>query len=296
MSHKPVKTPAFIAPQIPMLSAEPPTGPGWIHEIKHDGFRTLISIAGKGARAFTRSGLDWTDKYSRVIQACRKLRCQSALIDGEIIVQDEKGVSDFAALRAAIELEPHRLVMFGFDLLFIDGQDLRRRPLMERREKLQQLIPVDARSAIQFSDHYNGEGAELFKRACAMGLEGIVSKRALSPYKGGLSKFWLKTKNVVESELILLGTDHDNEGKPIAYLGRDEGGELRFAGTAFLALSAEARQALQKRAERLSTDKAPMRLRVARKPRWLKPELRVRVRHLAGGDTLRHASIQGVVR
>src|SRR4051812_11102593 len=98
MPHKPSKAPAFIAPQIPVLSAEPPTGTGWIHEIKHDGFRTLIGIAGKDVRAFPRSGLDWSDKYQRAIQACRKLRCRSALIDGEIIVQDEKGVSDFAAI------------------------------------------------------------------------------------------------------------------------------------------------------------------------------------------------------
>jgi bifunctional non-homologous end joining protein LigD len=136
MPHKPIKAPAFIAPQLPVLSAEPPAGAGWIHEIKHDGFRTLIGIAGKDARAFTRSGLDWSDKYQRVIDACRKLRCRSALIDGEIIVQDEKGVSDFAALRAAIEWEPHRLVLFAFDLLFLNGADLRRLPLIERREKL----------------------------------------------------------------------------------------------------------------------------------------------------------------
>ena len=140
------------------------------------------------------------------------------------------------ALRAAIDREPHRLVLFAFDLLFLDGQDLRRLPLMERREKLRKLIPGDPASAIQFSDHYDGEGAELFKQACAMGLEGIVSKRALSPYKSGPSKFWLKTKNVVESELILLGTDYDNEGKPIAYLGKEAGGKLLFAGTAFMTL------------------------------------------------------------
>src|SRR5829696_5685067 len=88
------KVPAFIAPQPPMLSAEPPAGAGWIEEIKHDGFRTLLRMDRGQAQAFTRSGLDWSDKYQRVIEACRKLRCRSALIDGEIIVQDEKGVSD----------------------------------------------------------------------------------------------------------------------------------------------------------------------------------------------------------
>src|SRR5829696_634381 len=135
------KVPAFIAPQPPMLSAEPPAGAGWIEEIKHDGFRTLLRMDRGQARAFTRSGLDWSDKYQRVIEACRKLRCRSALIDGEIIVQDEKGVSDFAALRAAIDREPHRLVMFAFDLMFLNGTDLRRLPLLERREKLRQVVP-----------------------------------------------------------------------------------------------------------------------------------------------------------
>ena len=295
MPPKPTKAPAFIAPQIPLLSAEPPRGYGWIHEIKHDGFRTLISISGKDARAFTRSGLDWSDKYQRVIESCRKLRCRTALIDGEIIVQDEKGVSDFAALRAAIEWEPHRLVLFAFDLLLLDGQDLRRLPLIERREKLRQVVPVDACLAIQFSDHYEGEGTELFKRACAMGLEGIVSKRALSAYRSGPSKFWLKTKNVVESELILLGTDYDNEGKPIAYLGKETAGELKFAGTAFLNLSGAAREELHDRIARLPSVKAPAKVPNVRQPEWVVPTILVRVRHLKGGDTLRHASVQRLV-
>ena len=131
MPHKLIKAPAFIAPQLPILSAQPPTGPGWIHEIKHDGFRTLLRIDRGNIRAFTRGGHDWSDKYSRVIEACSKLKCQSALIDGEVIVQDKNGLSDFAALRAAIEGAPHRLVMFAFDLLFQDGEDLRRLPLIE---------------------------------------------------------------------------------------------------------------------------------------------------------------------
>jgi bifunctional non-homologous end joining protein LigD len=282
MPLKPSIIPAFIAPQLPVLSAKPPAGAGWIHEIKHDGFRTLLRLDRGQAQAFSRGGHDWTHKYSRVIESCRKLRCRSALIDGEIIVQNEKGLSDFAALRTAIEWEPHRLVI--------------RLPLIERREKLRKVIPLDdPRSAIQFSDHYTGEGAELFQQACAMGLEGVVSKRTLSPYKSGPSKFWLKTKNVVESELILLGTDYDNEGKPIAYLGRKADGQLHFAGTAFLVLSGQPRNELQARIKKLSVTKAAIKLSKVRKPQWLKPELVVRVRHLAGGDTLRHASIQGLV-
>jgi DNA ligase D-like protein (predicted ligase) len=291
-----VSVPKFVAPQVPVLTPEPPTGTGWIHEIKHDGFRTLLRIDGKDARAFTRGGHDWSDKYASVIEACRKLPCRSALIDGEMIVQDRNGVSDFAALRAAIDGAPHRLVLFAFDLLFLDGRDLRDWALEQRRAKLRWLVKADPRSPLQFSGHYEGDGAALFMKACALGLEGIVSKRALSPYRSGPSKFWLKTKNVVESELVLLGTDHDNEGKPIAYLGREDGSELQFAGTAFLTLAGKPRDDLQKRIEKLLTTKPPVPLRTWRKPQWLKPELRVKVRHLAGGDTLRHASIQGLAK
>jgi ATP-dependent DNA ligase len=137
------------------------------------------------------------------------------------------------------------------------------------------LIRPDPRAAIQFNDHYEGDGAVLFKQACALGLEGIVSKRALSPYKSGPSKFWLKTKNVVESELILLGTDYDNEDKPIAYLCRTEGrrGELRFAGTAFLTLSGQAREKLQQRIGRLSSIKPPAYVPKVRRPEQVKPDI-----------------------
>jgi ATP-dependent DNA ligase len=229
------------------------------------------------------------------VEACTKLSCGSALIDGEVIVQDKNGISDFAALRAAINREPHCLVMLAFDILFLNGQDCRREPLAERRARLEALIPKDPCSVIQFSDHYEGEGADLFKGACDLGLEGIVSKRAAAPYRSGPSKLWLKIKNTVESELVLLGTDYDNEGKPIAYLGRGKGSELRFAGTAFLTLSDEARSELQRRIKKLVTERPPVPQRVWRKPLWVKPELLVKVRHLAGGDTLRHASVKGLV-
>jgi bifunctional non-homologous end joining protein LigD len=295
MPVRQLQVPKFIAPQVPILSAEPPTGSGWVHEIKHDGFRTLLRIDGKDVRAFTRNGYDWSDKYQRIIEARGNLSCSSALIDGEVIVQNDKGVSDFAALRAAIEREPHRLVLYAFDLLFLNGKDWRREPLLERRSRLERLIDKDACGAIQFSDHYDGEGIDLFKGACEMGLEGIVSKRASASYRSGPTRFWLKTKNTVESELVLLGTDHDNEGKPIAYLGREDGSELQFAGTAFLTLAGKPRDELQKRIQKLLTTKPPVPLRTWRKPQWLKPELRVKVRHLAGGDTLRHASVQALV-
>ena len=131
---------SFISPQIPTRAKEAPAGSSWIHEIKHDGFRTLLVKEGIYVRALTRNGHDWTNRYAPIVRSCMGLGCQSAVIDGEIVVQDENGVSDFDALPWAIRHEPHRLVFFAFDLLFLDGEDLRERELMERREKLSSLF------------------------------------------------------------------------------------------------------------------------------------------------------------
>jgi bifunctional non-homologous end joining protein LigD len=131
-------------------------------------------------RAFTRNGNDWTRAYRRVVDACGRLACETALIDGEMVVQDEHGLTDFNALRSAIYTAPHRLVLFAFDLLHINGQDLRGHPLLERRVLLRALIKPDKRSPIQFSDHLEGDSAKFFKAAAELGLEGIVSKRAAS--------------------------------------------------------------------------------------------------------------------
>src|SRR5689334_11728540 len=119
----------FITPEIPRLVPQPPSGEGWIHEIKHDGYRTLIVIDHGKVRAFSRHGRDWTGPYKRVVEAAAKLPCKAALIDGELIVQDENGISDFDALRSAIHKARHRLVLFAFDLVHHDGKDLRRTPL-----------------------------------------------------------------------------------------------------------------------------------------------------------------------
>jgi bifunctional non-homologous end joining protein LigD len=134
-------------------------------QIKHDGLRTLIVIEGSKVRAFSRRGRDWTGPYRRFVEAASKLPCKAALIDREMIVQDENGISDFDALRSAIHKARHRLVLFAFDLLHHDGQDLRRTPLVERRTALRKLIEPDPGFPIQFSDHVECDGAKFFKAA-----------------------------------------------------------------------------------------------------------------------------------
>ncbi len=214
----------FIKPELPTLVPEPPTGEGWIYEIKHDGYRTLVVMDRGQVRAFTRNGNDWTRAYRGWSRLAASWPARLPCIDGEMVVQDEHGITDFHALRSAIYTAPHRLVLFAFDLLHLDGQDLRGRPLMERRALLRRLITPDTRSPIQFSDHVEGDdGARFFKAAAELGLEGIVSKRAASRYRSGRSRSWLKTKNMIESEFVLLGTDREFGRRALGAVGIGSG-------------------------------------------------------------------------
>jgi bifunctional non-homologous end joining protein LigD len=285
----------FIKPELPTLVPEPPTGEGWIHEIKYDGYRTLIIIDQGRVRAFSRQGRDWTGQYRRVVDACARLPCRDAILDGEIIVQDENGKSDFEALRSAIYKAPHRIVFFAFDLLHLDGHDLRRTPLIERRAALRGLIEPDPRSPVQFSDHLECDGVRFFETAAKLGLEGIVSKRAASRYRSGPSRSWLKTKNMVESEFILLGTDRDASGIPWALLASDHDGELKFAGPAILYPPQKERAQWATLMAALAMAKPPLRGLRQGSAQWLRPELRVRVRHLRAKGTLRHATVKQLI-
>jgi bifunctional non-homologous end joining protein LigD len=182
----------FIRPQVATAVDHPPPRSGWIHEVKHDGYRTLLIIERHKARAYTRNGFDWTDRYRSITNAAAKLDCRAAIIDGEVIVHDERGVSDFEALKLAIRWHPQRLILCAFDLLHLNGKDLRNAPLLERRARLRELFPSE--HPFLFSEEFTGD-ADAFFRACAdHQLEGIVSKLATSKYRSGRSKMWLKTK------------------------------------------------------------------------------------------------------
>jgi bifunctional non-homologous end joining protein LigD len=178
----------FIRPCRPTLVANPPAGPGWLHEVKHDGFRTLIWKQGERIDVWSRYGTDFTGRFLNIASAVAALPAENALMDGEAVVFLPGGHSDFAALRT--KSGGARASYVAFDLLSLDGEDLRQRPLEERRKALSHLVArVDN---IQFSASVGGEGAIVFAHACELGLEGIVSKRAGSRYRSGASRNWLK--------------------------------------------------------------------------------------------------------
>jgi bifunctional non-homologous end joining protein LigD len=146
-----------------------------------------------------------------LIRAAANLRCQSAILDGEAIVQNGNGASDFEALSSALQRQPHSIILYAFDLLHLDGKDLRQQTLMERRANLKHLVGADDQSRIQFSDEFDGDGDALFKACAEQGLEGVVSKHALAPYRSGRSRTWHKTKCFAESTFVVIGTDQDRK-------------------------------------------------------------------------------------
>ena len=246
------------------------------------------------ARVFTRNGHDWSDRYPSIVRAAANLRCKSAIIDGEAIVQNGNGASDFEALSSAMRRQPYSIFLYAFDLLHLDGRDLRQQTLLERRASLKQLVGADDQSRIQFSDEFDGDGAALFKACVDRALEGIVSKHALSPYRSGRSRTWLKTKCFTESTFVVVGTDRDRKtGALRALLAQNDGTGLNYAGVAFIALGGEERAQFLGELERLSTSWAAFKSSRMQEVKWCHRKIVVEVKHLAGSKTLRHATVPG---
>jgi bifunctional non-homologous end joining protein LigD len=286
----------FIPPQLASSVDSPPEGEQWIHEIKHDGYRCQVLLERGQVRVFTRNGHDWSDRYPSIVHAAANLRCKSAIIDGEAIVQNRDGVSDFEALSSAMRWHPHRIILYAFDLMHLNGADLGQQTLSVRRSLLQTLIGSDDESRIQFSEEFQGDGAAFFKTCADKGLEGIVSKHALAPYRSGRSKTWLKTKCFTESTFVVVGTDRDRKtGALRALLAHPGSDGLRYAGAAFIALGNDARIEFLAEVERLTTAWAGFKSSRLTDAKWCQPKLTVRVKHLAGSKTLRHATVKGLV-
>ena len=287
----------FISPQLASPVDEAPEGKHWIHEIKHDGYRCQVLLERGHARVFTRNGYDWSDRYPSIVRAAANLRCQSAIIDGEAIVQDGSGASDFEALSSAMRWRPQSIILYAFDLMHLSGRDLRQQVLSERRAILKALLGSDEASRIQFSDEFHGDSAALFKACADKGLEGIVSKDALAPYRSGRTKTWLKTKCFTESTFVVIGTDRDRKtGALRALLAHPGSGGLNYAGAAFIGLDNEARTEFLAEVERLTTSWAAFKSSRLTDVKWCTPKLTVRVKHLAGSKTLRHATVKGLAQ
>ncbi len=235
--------PPFVEPSLAVLVPRPHAGEGWIHEIKHDGYRIQARIEGGKLKLLTRKGLDWTKRFPAVGDALRALPVKAALIDGEIIVQDEQGHATFSGLQSDLKAGRHdRMVYYAFDLLHLDGFDLRGVPLSERKRLLGELITASAPGfALRFNDHLDQPGEDILAEACRLGLEGIVSKRKDLPYVSGRGEHWVKSKCMLRQEFVVVGflpaSDRKNAVGSLV-LGYFDNGELMHAGRAGTGYSA----------------------------------------------------------
>jgi bifunctional non-homologous end joining protein LigD len=269
--------PDFIAPQLCETLARPPSGPGWLHEIKFDGYRIQMRVLDGEVSLRTRKGLDWTDKYPEIAHAAGKL--PEAIVDGEICALDENGAPDFAALQAALsEGKTDALVYFAFDLLFEDGENLRALPLSDRKARLRQLLSGAGDDALlRFVEHFETGGEAVLRSACRLSLEGIVSKRADAPYVSGRTETWAKSKCRAGHEVVI-GAYATTNGKFRSLLvGVNRGDHFVYIGRVGTGYGAEKVKGLLPRLRSVEADKSPFTGIGAPKKQpgvvWVKPEL-----------------------
>jgi bifunctional non-homologous end joining protein LigD len=276
----PAKMPAFVPPQLATLVDATPAGDGWIHEIKYDGFRTEAAVADGKVKLYTRKGLDWTAKFPRIAEAFAALPCRSALIDGEVAVADEKGRTDFGALQEALGTGAKGMAYYAFDLLHLDGENLRSRPLLERKERLKALLSGLPKNApIVYSDHVVGHGDGVFRNACRLDLEGVISKRADAPYRSERTKSWLKIKCGMGQEFIVIGWRPSKvKNRPFSsiLLGLRDGDKLTYRGRVGSGFGEAAIKRLwpgmkEREVEKPPVDDIPREIR--RDAHYIRPEL-----------------------
>jgi len=291
--------PPFQPVQLATLVDTVPAGSKWFHEMKYDGYRLLVAVGDGGARAYTRSGLDWSDRFGGIVDEAATLNARSALIDGEAVVMDEAGRSSFQALQGALKGAPATIDFVAFDLLSLDGEDLTNLPLTERKEKLREIIPEGA-AHIRYSDHIVGNGEKLLHSFCEANLEGVISKRADGRYIGSRSGGWLKTKCIKRQEFIIVGWTPSDKSRSFRslILGIHDQGELRYVGKVGTGFNTDELFRLIDLMRPLAQDpptvKAP-RAEV-RGAHWIKPQLVAEIAYteMTNEGTLRHPSYLGL--
>jgi len=295
--------PDFVAPELATLVDRPPAEAGWVHEIKIDGYRAYCRREGDDVRFLTRTGKDWTDRFERLVEPVRALPARKFALDGEITVFGEDGASSFPALQEALSTGDQRALSFlVFDLLHLDGQDLRGLPLVERKRLLAELLDAAPdKGPLRYSDHVEASGITVFQHACDMALEGVVSKRANEPYRSGRVGGWLKSKCVARQEFLITGFTHrkgDSRGIGALLLGYNEDGKVVYAGRVGTGFSTRVSHELRERLEPLTSKTAPAKVpaEARRGAIWVRPELVCEVEFLAWtkDGVLRHPSFQGL--
>jgi bifunctional non-homologous end joining protein LigD len=273
--------PVFLEPSLAAACVRPPSGPKWVHEIKHDGYRIQARIDGGKVKLLTRTGLDWTDRFRSIANALKALRLSSALIDGEIVVEDDGGKATLGNLQAALSEGRHdRMCYYAFDLLYCEGYDLREAILLDRKALLEQIL-ASAPASIRLSEHLaEHDGPTILEHTCRLGLEGIVSKRGDLPYKAGRGDHWLKSKCMLRQEFVIVGYIPSTAAPGTVgalLLGYYKDDKLHYAGRVGTGYSGAESRALRDALEEISASKPALvnalPAGAEKGVRWAKPQL-----------------------
>ncbi|HKA44232.1 MAG TPA: DNA ligase D [Burkholderiales bacterium] len=301
---RPAALPDFVEPELATLVKEAPGGPDWLHEMKLDGYRMLARIERGKVRLYTRNRNDWTAKFPAIAKAVAALPVDTAWLDGEIVVMQASGLSSFQSLQNALSGDrADSLLYYVFDLPYLDGYDLRNAALLERKRLLEAVLPA-ATGALRYSSHVLGQGENFFAQACQMKLEGVIAKRAASPYRADRGRDWLKIKCFQRQEMVIGGfTDPEGSRKGFGALllgVYERDGKLRYSGKVGTGFNDAVLAGLRRKLDALAQDEPafanPPRGAEARRSHWVKPELVAEIAFTEWTEdgTLRHPSFQGL--
>lgn len=302
--RKPDPLPAFVPPCLATLADAPPAGSAWVHEIKFDGYRLQARISGGAVQLLTRTGLDWTARFPSLAKALKRLKVKSALIDGEAVVENERGVTSFVKLVEALEAGRFdEMVFVAFDLLHLDGVDVAQAPLLRRKDLLETVMRTSRSRRLRYSAHIAGDGATVLRHACTLGLEGVISKRIDQPYRSGRNGDWLKSKCIQTDEFVIGGylvSSVDAKAVGALALGTFERGELVYAGRVGTGFTHATARAVWKKLQPLKSAGSPFSAPLTAVQRrgvvWVRPELVAQIHYATrtGDGLLRHAAFKGL--
>src|ERR1700757_1541674 len=285
--------PGFIEPALATSIDKVPSGERWLHEIKFDGYRVQIHLVNNGVKVFTRRGNDWTKRFKKIADDAWHINAGSAIIDGEVVVPSANGTTDFSVLQNELKGKSTKIVMVAFDLLYLNGRDLRKLSLFRRKAELKKIVDG---TDIQFSESFEIEGREMFAHACKLGLEGVVSKVRDGPYPKGRTSDWVK-KTCVQRETLTIAGFALDEGKwDGIYVGRRKGKDLIYAGKVDHGFDKTSAADLQKRLKPLIRETQPYAKRIAHRGIWVEPKLLAEIEYRAKSaeGKVRHPFFRGL--
>ena len=285
--------PGFIEPALASAIEKVPSGDRWIHEIKFDGYRVQVHLANGMVKVFTRRGNDWTRRFRKIADDAWHISAGSAILDGEVVVPSADGTTDFSVLQNELKGKSRRIVLVAFDLLYLNGYDIRKLPLFERKAHLKKLIDG---TAIQFSESFELDGKEMFAHACKVGLEGVVSKVRDSRYSSGRGRDWVKITCTQRETLAIAGFALDGNDWDGIYLGRRRGNDLIYAGKVDHGFDKKSSIELRRRLTPLIRKTQPYTRRIAHKGIWVEPDLLVEIEYRAKSaeGKVRHPFYRGL--